>query len=222
MPDSYIYICSGCTTPCEGKSKMSYQFKQDVIFAEKTENIVKEDILTKPGVISCSKSVKKTPYPDWKVETTKNNVTIVTYVEVKAQCRTFMSSAKNLKDENGVPLQPSETIALNTSDLVKYIKQYDEEKLDTVVCWLLFNRPCVCGVGKFKLFKQHIKELKRLYELDTKKSRQFTRKIGYGDITESGEHKGVIVNYHFRLSELKEDKKFGARDIPQDILDLKR
>ena len=38
-----------------------------------------------------------------------------------------------------------------------------------------------------------------------KNTRTFRRKSGVGDIV-NGEHKGVVVNYHFSLQELKEVK----------------
>ncbi|HKG68036.1 MAG TPA: hypothetical protein VKA92_04155, partial [Segetibacter sp.] len=72
------------------------------------------------------------------------------------------------------------------------------------IVWVLLNRACVVPANSFKLFFQTSNELKKIYS--TQKSyRTFRRKSGEGDVVD-GVHKGVTVNFHFSLNELKEWK----------------
>ena len=70
--------------------------------------------------------------------------------------------------------------------------------------WVLSNRPCTVDNDKAKYFYQKVNILERIYN-KYQNTRTFRRKSGIGDIV-NGEHKGVVVNYHFSLSELKKIK----------------
>jgi hypothetical protein len=50
-------------------------------------------------------------------------------------------------------------------------------------------------------FHQNIQELEKIRLNDKNNSRKFKRATGIGDVV-NGEHKGVLVNYHFSLNEL--------------------
>jgi len=68
----------------------------------------------------------------------------------------------------------------------------------------LLNRRCILNKEKFKVYFQSCEELERIYN-EQKNKRVFKRKSGEGDVV-YGIHKGVTVNYHFSLQELKEWK----------------
>ena len=50
-------------------------------------------------------------------------------------------------------------------------------------------------------FHQNIQELEKIRLNDKNNSRKFRRASGIGDVV-NGQHKGVLVNYHFSLNEL--------------------
>lgn len=101
-------------------------------------------------------------------------------------------------------LIPSETMALNLSDLLRYFDIAKRETVPIYILWVLSNRPCAVDNDKVKYFYQKIDILERIYN-KYRNTRTFRRKSGVGDVV-NGEHKGVVVNYHFSLSELKEIK----------------
>ena len=98
-------------------------------------------------------------------------------------------------------LTPSETVALNLSDLQRYFDIYAETHIPISIIWVLQNRPCIVPAGESLYFYQTITELYKIHQKYGNK-RTFRRRSGRGDIVD-GVHKGVVVNYHFSLNELK-------------------
>ncbi len=192
--DKYRYNCENCATPCGRISKLDYQFTQDATFSESYEQAIINALLKKN--ISARKT-QKAAYPD--IEINGKNGEVEYYIEVKVQRRTFMSVRTILPHSN---LMPSETIALNLSDLLRYIEIRKNEKKRIILMWVLVNRPCILGNNKQLIFYRQLSVLEKIYERERNK-RRFRRQTGKGDIV-NGEHKGVTVNYHFSLSELKE------------------
>ncbi len=129
----------------------------------------------------------------------KASGSLLFYIEVKVQRRSFMSVEKILPDSK---LIPSETIALNLSDLLRYFELAENSKLKIYVLWVLLNRPCILGEKEKRFFYSDTENLQDIYK-KVKDTRRFRRKSGEGDVV-NGEHKGVVVNYHFSLNELKE------------------
>ncbi len=188
----YVYDCLICQTPCDGKSKKVYLFENDVIFAEKQENLIIKKLQTKGyDAHKCTRD----SYPDIAI---KKENKIIQYLEVKAQRRTFMSIQRFLPNSK---LTPSETVALNLSDLLRYFDIYKKDKIPISIIWVLQNRPCIVEDNKSKYFYQTIEVLQQIYNKN-KYNRVFRRKTGKGDVVD-GIHKGVVVNYHFSLRELK-------------------
>ena len=188
----YIYDCSVCPSRCDGVSKGTYLFEKDVAFAEQQEqNIIRKLQSLGYDASKCTQD----GYPDIVV---RKDHRIVSYLEVKAQRRTFMSVRRLLKDSG---LTPSETVALNRSDLLRYFEIYKKEKIPISIIWVLQNRPCIVAEGHNKYFYQSIEKLQEIYRKN-KDTRVFRRKSGKGDVVD-GVHKGVVVNYHFSLRELK-------------------
>jgi hypothetical protein len=98
-------------------------------------------------------------------------------------------------------LQPSETVALNLSDLLRYFALEKCTGVTTVILWVLLNRMCLVPQNGYRLFFQTLQELEKIYGDNI--CRTFRRKSGEGDVVD-GVHKGVTVNFHFSLKELKE------------------
>lgn len=194
MTKDFNHNCSTCTTRCDGKSKGKYIFKDDVKYSEEREAFVISKINELDGYHA--EKCEKDGYPDIKV--THNGE--VFYIEIKAQRRTFMSVKKYLPNSN---LCPSETMALNRSDLLRYFKIAEADGVKVFILWCLEERPCVVEPGKTRYFYQDTEKLSRIYSL-AGATRTFRRESGKGDVNEKGEHKGVTVNYHFSLNELKE------------------
>lgn len=193
----FIFDCSKCHTPCDGVSKGSYIFNNDVSFSEGFEEMLVERI-NKTGKYSATKN-QKAGYPDIEIQIPDGS--LYCYLEVKVQQRTFMQVKKYLPDSN---LEPSETVALNLSDLIRYFKIQKTTGVSTVIAWFLLNRPCIVNKDRVKVYFQSCTELERIYN-SVKYKRTFKRKSGEGDVVD-GLHKGVTVNYHFSLTELKEWK----------------
>lgn len=191
--DKYIFDCNVCHTRCDGKSKNVYNFKNDVDFAEEHEKTIinKINAHKKYNAVKCNLE----GYPDIEI---KKDGEIYAYIEVKAQRRTFMSVQKILPQSK---LTPSETVALNLSDLLRYFQIYDEIGIPISIVWCLQNRPCITGINETKYFIQNIEELKKIY-FKNQNTRVFRRRSGKGDVVD-GVHKGVVVNYHFSLREFE-------------------
>lgn len=188
----YIYNCNICHTRCDSKSKGIYTFENDAALSEAFEDRIINSInqTTKHKASKCN-----TPgYPDIIINK-KDNTTI--YLEVKVQQRTFMQVKKHLPQSG---LKPSETVALNLSDLKRYFEIARRDNVKIIIVWVLKNRLCIIPEDEFKLFYQDNLELEKIYNT-FKDKRRFRRKSGEGDIVE-GIHKGVTVNYHFSLNEL--------------------
>jgi len=189
----YVYDCKVCPTRCDGISKMHYAFENDANFSEGYEQKLINYINLSTNY-SATKTTQK-GYPDVEVKDKNGKVF---YIEVKVQQRTFMS-VERIIPESG--LKPSETVALNLSDLIRYFELEDKGKLVIFIFWVILNRPCILKQEKMQYYYRLVSELKPIYE-EQKDKRRFRRKSGEGDIVD-GKHKGVTVNYHFSLNELK-------------------
>ena len=194
MDNEYQYDCSICTERCDGVSKGNYNFKNDIELSEYYE---KELIRRIKEEGFDAKKTENHNFPDIEVYARKNG-TIHCYVEVKVQRRSFMKVKEILPQSD---LIPSETLALNLSDLERYFKISKEIKKTIYIMWVLLERPCILKKQKAKSFYQDLAVLKEIYDYYRGK-RRFKRKSGVGDIVE-GQHKGVVVNYHFSINELE-------------------
>ena len=172
---------------------MSYVFENDAVFSEKYEQKLINHINTHTSFIA-KKTVEK-GYPDIEVSTLAG---FKFYIELKVQQRTFMRVEKIIPQSG---LKPSETVALNLSDLLRYFEQEENEKLLIFIFWVVLNRACIIPNAEEHYYYRLVNELKPIY-LKEKDNRRFRRKSGDGDIV-NGQHKGVTVNYHFSLNELK-------------------
>jgi len=192
-----IYDCSSCQTRCDGKSIGVYDFEKDVNFSEAIEEqIIRQINKSNPNLFAFK--TKKNDYPDIEIISKTSIDKPVCYIEIKVQSRTFMSIEKLLPNSN---LKPSETIALNLSDLERYFKVYETEKTPLFIVWCLKNRKCINEKNTDLYFYQNIKELEKIRLNDKNNTRKFKRATGIGDVV-NGQHKGVLVNYHFSLNEL--------------------
>lgn len=193
----FVFDCIQCHTRCDGVSKGIYLFDNDVSFSETYEQMI-IDRINKTNKYTAIKSTEA-GYPDIEIRD-KQNI-LYRYLEVKVQQRTFMQVEKHLGASD---LKPSETVALNLSDLLRYFKIQKETKIKSVIVWVLLNRLCITGSDKHQLYYQESNVLEAIYNIN-KEKRLFRRKSGEGDIVD-GVHKGVTVNYHFSLKELKQWK----------------
>ncbi|MCW3082182.1 hypothetical protein [Segetibacter sp.] len=193
----FVYDCSKCHTRCDGISKGVYIFDNDVSFSEYYEKIIIKHINSYEKYTSSKCTTDG--FPDIEIKNKEGEV--YRFLEVKVQQRTFMNIEKYLP---GSKLAPSETVALNLSDLLRYFTIEETTGVNTVITWVLLNRLCIVPKNSFRLFYQSSSELKRIYEVE-KMHRTFRRKSGDGDIVD-GVHKGVTVNFHFSLKELIEWK----------------
>lgn len=189
----YIFDCNVCPTRCDGVSKMKYNFEKDADFSEFYEQKLINHInsFTK---FKAKKTILK-GYPDIEVVAEDGSIF---YIEVKVQQRTFMSVEKHIPQSG---LKPSETIALNQSDLTRYFELEQDNNLLIFIFWVVLNRPCLIPSNKEQYYYRLVSELKPIWEKE-KQKRKFRRKSGEGDVVK-GKHKGVTVNYHFSLKELK-------------------
>jgi GR25 family glycosyltransferase involved in LPS biosynthesis len=183
------YDCDICPTRCDGRSKTTYIFEDDVALSEKAENWLLNHLQAVLGL-----TVRKAPaqahgLPD--LEIIRDNQ-VVGRVEVKAQGRAFMSVARLLPQGN---LRPYETLALNLSDLERYIALHKIEQKPIYIVWRV-KRPCI-GEG---YWGQSIETFSAIYAKYGVR-RRYRRASTESDIV-NGEHKGVTVNYHFSLREL--------------------
>lgn len=190
----FVFNCSTCPTPCDGKSKMTYLFENDAQFSEYYEQKI-IDYINQKTPFKAQKTTEA-GYPDLEISNSKNEKF---YIEIKVQRRTFMSVEKVLPDSG---LKPSETVALNLSDLLRYFEIEGKEKVPVFILWVLLNRPCVLGQDEEQYYYRLSSELKEIWVKENNK-RRFRRKSGDGDEVD-GKHLGVTVNYHFSLKELKQ------------------
>lgn len=194
MENKFVFDCNKCFSKCDGKSKGIYIFGNDAEYSERKENQLIKQINTINEYEA--KKCELEGYPD--IEILHKPSGKLFYVEIKAQRRTFMS-VKRILPEGG--LEPSETIALNLSDLVRYFEIQEKINKPIFILWCVENRPCIVPNEKTMYFYQDIKILKTIYD-EVKDKRKFRRESGYGDVV-NGKHLGVVVNYHFSLNELK-------------------
>lgn len=193
----FVYNCSQCHTRCDGISKGVYIFNKDVSFSEYYEKLIIKHINSHKAYRSSKCTTEG--FPDIEIKNKAGE--IYRFLEVKVQQRTFMNIGKYLP---GSKLTPSETVALNLSDLIRYFAIEKSTGINTVIIWVLLNRLCIVPHNSFRLFYQSSMELKKIFEVE-RMHRTFRRKSGEGDIVD-GVHKGVTVNFHFSLKELKEWK----------------
>ena len=193
----YIFDCSTCQTPCDGNTLGVYNFENDLEYSEHFEQEVINDIIGRGWFAKKTDITVRPQYPDIEVYD-KEGGTLKCFIEIKAQRRTFMGVARKLPNSN---LHPSETVALNQSDLEHYINQSRTETVPIYVAWVLSNRPCIVPNGRTQMYYNTINELERIFNT-CGDSRRFRRRNGEGDVV-NGQHRGVVVNYHFSLNELK-------------------
>ncbi len=194
-----IFNCVVCETRCDGKTVKQFDFDKDVKFSEGIENEVIDTINRNYPNLIAQKTIKE-GYPDIEIAKRDNPISIIAFIEIKGQARTFMSVAKILSQSG---LQASETIALNLSDLERYFAIKEKEKLPIYLVWCLMSRPCIVQTNSKLFFYQQLNKLQIIRNQDLNNSRRFRRSSGQGDIV-NGQHKGVVVNYHFSLNELVE------------------
>lgn len=190
---AYKFNCTNCKNRCDGKSLGNYQFKNDVEYSEHYENLLIQEIIDF-GLFA--KKTERDGYPDVEVYEYEGGP-IRCYIEVKAQRRSFMSVSRILPESD---LIPSETMALNLSDLLRYFKVAKVEPVPVYVLWVLSERPCIVANDQHLYFIQKSDVLQKIYNKYGDK-RRFRRQSGKGDVV-NGQHKGVVVNYHFSLEEL--------------------
>lgn len=190
---NFNFDCSSCPSRCDGVSKRVYNFQSDVDYSEEKENLIISEINRFPD-FKASKCLLD-GYPDIEIKHLPSDR--VFYVEIKSQRRTFMSVSRILPESG---LIPSETLALNLSDLIRYFEISDTTQAPIFIMWCLENRPCIVSPGETFFFYQDINVLREIYKREGNR-RRFRRESGRGDYV-NGQHKGVVVNYHFSLNEL--------------------
>lgn len=189
----YIYNCAQCQTPCDGVTLGVYNFANDVEFSEHYENLL---ITAFNNQGFHAKKTERDGYPDIELYDQEDH--LLRYIEVKVQRRSFMRVSQLLPQAD---LVPSETVALNLSDLLRYFEISHREPVPVFILWVLSERPCILGPGgEPKLFIQNVQTLEPIYR-HYGDQRRFRRRSGRGDVV-NGVHRGVVVNYHFSLQEL--------------------
>lgn len=186
-----IFDCTKCKTPCDGKSKSAFDFEADVAISECAEIELINRLQDVLDFDVRKVSMADSGLPDLEI---RKGSTLIARIEVKAQGRAFMAVSRLLPNSN---LRPYETVALNRSDLLRYISTFDKEMVPTFIVWKI-KRPCIPDAW----FGQDIKVLKKSYQ-EFGSARTFKRRSTASDLVD-GIHKGVTVNYHFSLKELLE------------------
>jgi hypothetical protein len=193
-----VFNCKRCTTPCDGTSKKSFDFQADTAISEIAESELSSR-LNQFELIQAQKVPDENAHlPDIEI---RKNDRIIARVEVKAQGRAFMAVERLLPGGN---LLPYETVALNRSDLLRYIKNFELENIPTFIVWRI-KRPCIPDAW----YGHDLESLKNSFEKYGDK-RTFRRRSTQSDYV-GGEHKGVTVNYHFSLKELLEISEIERR-----------
>jgi hypothetical protein len=197
-----VFDCKRCATPCDGTSKRSFDFQADTAISEIAE-LELSSRLNQIDLIQAQKVHNENAHlPDIEI---RKNDKVIARVEVKAQGRAFMAVNRLLPHGN---LLPYETVALNRSDLVRYIKNFDLEQIPTFIVWRI-KRPCIPDAW----YGHNLDFLKKSFE-KYGETRTFRRRSTNSDYVD-GTHKGVTVNYHFSLKELLE-----ISEIERMILDI--
>lgn len=200
----FVYNCNSCPTRCDSKSKLHYRFAADAAFSERFEKYLINRINQNANLPFTAQKTTQTGYPDIALYPKTPGSNCVGFIEVKVQTRTFMTIQQHLPKAN---LYPSETIALNQSDLLRYFAIKEQTQLPLFVAWALLNRPCIVKAEKVQYYHQEADLLRQVYQ-HYQNLRRFRRQSGEGDVVD-GQHKGVVVNYHFSLSELVPGLPFG-------------
>ena len=183
--------CKRCATRCDGTSNRSLDFQEDTAISEIAE-LELSSRLNQIDLIRAQKVPDESAHlPDIEI---RKNDKVIARVEVKAQGRAFMAVNRLLPHGN---LLPYETVALNRSDLVRYIKNFDLEQIPTFIVWRI-KRPCIPDAW----YGHNLEFLKKSFE-KYGETRTFRRRSTNSDYV-GGTHKGVTVNYHFSLKELLE------------------
>lgn len=197
-----MFDCTVCPTRCDGKSVGQYHFERDVAFSENIENEIIAAINAHYPHLIATKTTRE-GYPDIELCRQTAPQQPVAFVEIKVQTRTFMTIKRYLPQSQ---LHPSETLALNLSDLERYFTIKNTTQKPLYIVWCLMNRPCVLAGKTRQFYYQEITKLQHIYQ-KAGKTRRFRRETGIGDVV-NGIHKGVTVNYHFSLNELQEGLAF--------------
>lgn len=193
----FVYNCNTCPTRCDAKSKLQYHFSADAAFSERFENYLINRINQNPALPFTAQKTTQPGYPDVALYPKTPIGNFMGFIEVKVQTRTFMTIQNRLPKAN---LHPSETIALNLSDLQRYFSLKNQTQLPLFITWALLNRPCILQTEPVQYYHQEADLLHKVY-VHYQNHRRFRRQTGRGDVID-GQHKGVVVNYHFSLSEL--------------------
>jgi len=186
-----IFDCKRCATPCDGTSKKSFNFQADTAISEIAESELSLRLNQFEFIHAQKVSEENAHLPDIEI---RKDDKVIARVEVKAQGRAFMAVNRLLPGGN---LLPYETVALNRSDLVRYIKNFELENIPTFIVWRI-KRPCIPDAW----FGHDLDSLRKSFEKYGEK-RTFKRRSTQSDFV-NGTHKGVTVNYHFSLQELLE------------------
>ncbi|MFN3555870.1 MAG: hypothetical protein ACK4VN_07915 [Bacteroidales bacterium] len=196
---AYKYNCSTCPTRCDGKTVPQFDFEKDLKFSEAIEDFAASYYNQSFPWLRVQKTTRE-GYPDLEIRSAENN-SLLCFIEIKGQARTFMKIERVLPHSG---LIPSETLALNLSDLERYFTIHKQENRSIFIVWCLMHRPCITGTDPQtrKFWHQHISILEQIRLADPKNHRRFRRASGMGDVVQ-GQHKGVVVNYHFSITELK-------------------
>ena len=194
-----IYDCQVCDTKCDGYTVKQFDFEHDVAFSEEIENRVISEINGRYEYL-IAKKTSQDGFPDIEIAIKQVPNKCIALIEIKGQARTFMA-LRRLLPQSG--LYPSETIALNLSDLERYFDVSDRTSLPLDIVWCLMRRPCITGhdPNDQQFYHQTIEVLRNIRISDKTDTRRFRRKSGQGDVV-NGQHKGVVVNYHFSINEL--------------------
>lgn len=197
-----IFDCSMCEHRCDAVSKAVYEFDDDILFSNLIQDLVIELIRRINISFDAFRNETDHSHPDLIIKR-KNSIEEVALIEIKVQARTFMKIRELLPASN---LYPSETLTLNLSDLERYYSIKEKLQKPIYIVWCLINRACLTGINfrSIKFYHQELDVLKKIHSNDIDNSRRFRRKSGKGDVDQMGEHKGVVVNYHFSINEMNE------------------
>lgn len=193
-----VFDCRRCATPCDGTSKKSFNFQADTAISEIAESELSLRLNQFEFIQAQKVSDENAHLPDIEI---RKDDRVIARVEVKAQGRAFMAVNRLLPGGN---LLPYETVALNRSDLLRYIKNFELENIPTFIVWRI-KRPCIPDAW----YGHDLVSLRKSFEKYGDK-RTFKRRSTQSDYV-GGTHKGVTVNYHFSLKELLEISEIEQR-----------
>jgi hypothetical protein len=184
------FDCAICPTRCDGRSKSAYVFEDDVALSEAAEDWLAGHLGDALDVDVYKAPAQRHGLPDLALI---RGDRVLARVEVKAQGRAFMAVQRLLPEAD---LLPYETVALNLSDIKRYAAQYRLDGVPLFIIWRV-KRPCL-GEG---YWGQHIGPLIAIG--NRYRDHRTWRRASTDSDYVGGEHKGVVVNYHFSLRELR-------------------